>query len=138
MKDDPESLYAERLPPQFFASPLSDFASKESLMSSETTSSAQQDLMTKSASGVQKRLSKPVEELFPSLSEANSRAKDLYQNLIPTLESLEQRKKFLCKLQTILDLEFPERKIKAHLFGCVFFWQLFLFIMEANIKQISE
>ncbi|RKO85546.1 hypothetical protein BDK51DRAFT_32317, partial [Blyttiomyces helicus] len=42
---------------------------------------------------------------------------DLYQKLIPSPESYEMRLKFLAKIQHILDLEWPNRDITAHLFG---------------------
>lgn len=53
----------------------------------------------------------------------STQTRTTYQRLIPTLASLEQRKRFLVKLQGILDSEFPDKRIKAHLFGCAMLLQ---------------
>ena len=58
-----------------------------------------------------------------------------FESLIPTLGSLEQRKQFLCKIQKILDLEFPKVEIKAQLFGFVSF---FAFLMKDPPSTDSE
>jgi DNA polymerase sigma len=78
----------------------------------------------------------PFEEI-PPLNLPNSetcisltaQARSTYQRLIPTLASLEQRKRFLVKLQGILDSEFPDKRIKAHLFGCA------MFVVHLRVKM---
>jgi hypothetical protein len=70
-----------------------------------------------------------------SSSSLTAQAKATYQRLIPTLASLEQRKRFLVKLQGILDLEFPDKRIKAHLFGCEYSILLSMLLIDVFLGQ---
>ncbi|ORE02079.1 hypothetical protein BCV72DRAFT_59828 [Rhizopus microsporus var. microsporus] len=41
----------------------------------------------------------------------------LYQKLLPTKESYERRLKFVKKMEKLLNSEWPDHDIKAHVFG---------------------